>query len=56
MLLFGIKLWKVLKPVKKKKIKREIQILQNLIDGPNIIRLMDVVRDPLSQYLFLGCI
>ena len=37
---------KVLKPVKKKKIKREIKILQNLAVGPNIISLLDVVRDP----------
>jgi casein kinase II subunit alpha len=37
---------KVLKPVKKKKIKREIKILQNLAGGPNIIGLLDVVRDP----------
>ncbi|KAI8369139.1 casein kinase II catalytic subunit [Choanephora cucurbitarum] len=36
---------KVLKPVKKKKIKREIRILQALAGGPNIIRLLDVVRD-----------
>ena len=36
---------KVLKPVKKKKIKREIKILQNLSSGPNIIALLDVVRD-----------
>jgi casein kinase II subunit alpha len=36
---------KVLKPVKKKKIKREIKILQNLSGGPNIISLLDVVRD-----------
>lgn len=34
---------KVLKPVKKKKIKREIKILQNLCGGPNIIKLLDVV-------------
>ncbi len=32
---------KVLKPVKKKKIKREIKILQNLAGGPNIIALLD---------------
>lgn len=37
---------KVLKPVKKKKIKREIKILQNLAGGPNVIQLLDVVRDP----------
>lgn len=36
---------KILKPVKKKKIKREIKILQNLSGGPNIIKLLDVVRD-----------
>ena len=34
---------KILKPVKKKKIRREIKILQNLADGPNIIKLLDVV-------------
>ena len=36
---------KVLKPVKKKNIKREIKILQVLKGGPNIISLLDVVRD-----------
>ncbi|KAI8073812.1 casein kinase II alpha subunit [Gongronella butleri] len=40
---------KVLKPVKKKKIKREIKILQNLKGGPNVIRLLDVVQDPVSR-------
>lgn len=40
---------KILKPVKKKKIKREIKILQNLRGGTNIIRLLDVVRDPQSK-------
>jgi len=34
---------KILKPVKKKKIKREIKILQNLAGGTNIIRLFDIV-------------
>ncbi len=33
----------------KKKIKREIKILQNLVGGPNIITLLDVVRDPTSK-------
>lgn len=37
---------KILKPVKKKKIKREIKILQNIKGGTNIIKLMDTVRDP----------
>jgi len=41
---------KVLKPVKKKKIKREIKILQNLAGGPNVVALLDVVRD--SQVRF----
>jgi casein kinase II subunit alpha len=40
---------KVLKPIKKKKIKREIKILQNLSGGTNIIQLLDVVRDPVSK-------
>jgi len=37
---------KLLKPVKKRKIQREIKILQNLSGGPNIIQLYDVIRDP----------
>lgn len=36
-------------PVKKKKIKREIKILQNLRGGVNIIELLDTVRDPQSN-------
>ena len=40
---------KVLKPVAKKKIKREIMILRNLAGGPNVIRLMDIVHDPISR-------
>lgn len=40
---------KILKPVKKKKIKREIKILKNLNGGTNIIKLLDVVRDPGSK-------
>ena len=32
--------------MKKKKIKREIKILENLRGGPNIIALIDVVKDP----------
>lgn len=39
----------MLKPVKKKKIKREIKILQNLAGGPNVLSLLDVVRDPMSK-------
>lgn len=40
---------KILKPVKKKKIQREINILQNLCGGTNIITLLDVCRDPVSK-------
>lgn len=37
---------KFLKPVNKKKIRREIKILENLRGGLNVINLLDVVRDP----------
>jgi casein kinase II subunit alpha len=40
---------KILKPVKKKKIKREIKILQNLRGGKNVIQLLDVVFDSQSK-------
>ena len=35
---------KTLKPVKKKKIKREIKILENLRGGTNVISLHGVVK------------
>lgn len=40
---------KVLKPVKMKKIYREVKILKNLTGGPNIIGLLDIVRDQQSK-------
>jgi casein kinase II subunit alpha len=40
---------KLLKPVRKFKILREIKILQILSGGPNIIDLHDVARDESSQ-------
>lgn len=40
---------KVLKPVRKKKIKREIKILENLRGGVNIITLQAIVKDPVSR-------
>lgn len=48
---------KALKPVKKKKIKREIKILQNLAGGINIVGLYDIVRDPIvkSMIVVLNC-
>lgn len=36
---------KVLKPVKAEKIYREIKILQTLYGGPNIVRLMDLLKE-----------
>lgn len=44
---------KVLKPVKKSKIKREIKILKALNGHPDIIELKDVVRDPASKSISL---
>ncbi len=35
--------------MKRKKIRREIKILQNLSGGTNIIQLLDIVRDPQSK-------
>ncbi|GMH14831.1 hypothetical protein Nepgr_016672 [Nepenthes gracilis] len=40
---------KILKPVKKMKIKREVKILQNLCGGPNTVKLLDIVRDQQSK-------
>ena len=40
---------KVLKPVKSKKIRRELKILQVLKDGTNIIKLLDVVKEPTTR-------
>ena len=37
---------KVLKPVKQKKIFREITVLQDLVGAPNIVQLLDVVCEP----------
>jgi len=33
-------------PVKKKKIQREIKILENLRGGTNVIELQAIVREP----------
>lgn len=40
---------KVLKPVKMKKIYREVKILKNLTGGPNVIGMFDIVRDEQSK-------
>jgi casein kinase II subunit alpha len=36
---------KILKPVKLRRIKREIKILTNLSEGPNIVKLKDFIVD-----------
>ena len=36
---------KILKPVKLRRIKREVKILTNLIEGPNIVQLKDFIVD-----------
>jgi len=40
---------KKLKSAKERMIRREVQILHNLRDGPNIIALLDVVQGPRSK-------
>lgn len=40
---------KILKPIKKEKIKREVMILKYLKEGPNIVQFIDIVRDPASR-------
>ena len=44
---------KVLKPVRKLKIKREIHVLQQMSGCDGCVRLLDVVRDPVSKYVSL---
>jgi serine/threonine protein kinase len=41
--------FEILKPVKKRKIQREIKILQNLQGGTNIIGLLDIIKNPLTK-------
>jgi len=40
---------KILKPVKKNKIRREIKILQTLQGGTNIVDIICITRDPLTK-------
>lgn len=40
---------KVLKPIKKMKINREVKILNNLANGTNIISLLDIVKNPTNE-------
>ena len=49
---------KVLKPVAPKKVNREIKIQRNLTGGPNVVALLDVVRDPSARYhsLIMECV
>eukprot|EP00124_Ichthyophonus_hoferi_P004888 Ihof_evm1s603 gene=Ihof_evmTU1s603 len=45
---------KILKPIRKQRLQREISVLKNLYSGPNIVRLVDAVRDP--QTMVVGLI
>jgi casein kinase II subunit alpha len=36
---------KILKPVKLRRIKREVKVLLNLLEGPNIVKLKDFIVD-----------
>ena len=40
---------KILKPIELRKIRREIKILQAVKGGPNIIELIDVVKDDITD-------
>lgn len=44
---------KSLKPIKDKKLNREIKVLQDVVDNPLAQTLLDVVRDPLSKTISL---
>jgi len=51
---------KVLKPIKKRKIKKEVKVLLNLVGAPNTVRLLDMVRDkqtkiPSLVFQFIDC-
>jgi serine/threonine protein kinase len=37
---------KIMRPVKEQRLKREIKILRHVRGGPNIVSLVDLVRDP----------
>lgn len=40
---------KILKPVRQKKINREILVLKHLLNHPNVVKMIDVVKDGDSQ-------
>ena len=40
---------KILKPVRIEKQYREVKILQTLYGGPSIVKLVDILRDPVSK-------
>ncbi|CCW70418.1 unnamed protein product, partial [Phytomonas sp. Hart1] len=44
---------KILKPVRYHKVQREISILQNLCGGPNVVRLLDVLKDARTNTVVL---
>ena len=44
---------KVLKPIKKRKIKKEVKVLMNLTGAPGIVRLLDLVSSAFYMQTFL---
>ena len=44
---------KVLKPVRRLKIKREVHVLREMAGCDGCVQLLDVVRDPVSKYVSL---
>ncbi|GAA5825353.1 hypothetical protein JCM5353_005631 [Sporobolomyces roseus] len=45
---------KVLKPIEKKMVKRELRVLTTLGGGVNIIELLDIVRDPVTPAIIFA--
>lgn len=44
---------KIMKPVRPEKYKREIKILQNLKPGPNIVKILDILKNPETEQYIL---
>ena len=40
---------KILRPIKKEKIKREVKVLQTLSKGHNVVKYVDIVKDPATK-------
>ncbi len=40
---------KILRPIKKEKIKREVKIMQTLADCKGVVKYVDIVKDPSTK-------